>query len=106
MHNNRIYFINLIMEKIDKIEKIETHKKHTLTLSDKITITGIENVLTLAEKEIFVKLSGRFLSLYGVGFTPVHLDINEGVLILAGEVLSLKYSQKSEKESVLKKIFK
>ncbi len=91
---------------MDKQEKTEIKRKHSICISDKITISGIESVVTLQEKEVEVKLSNRFLTITGFGFTPIHLDIDQGNLILAGEVLTLKYSSKADKESFFKKLFK
>lgn len=91
---------------MEKQEKNEIKRKHTLSLTDKISVTGVENVLTMGEKIIDIKLSDRFLTLTGYGFTPIHLDIDQGNLILSGTVLSLKYSSGKEKESFIKKIFK
>lgn len=91
---------------MEKQEKPEIKRKHTLSISDKITLTGIDNVITLSEKEVNIKTGNRFLTLIGVGFTPIHIDIDEGTVILTGEVLSFKYSASAEKESFLKKIFK
>ncbi len=91
---------------MDKQDKTEIKRKHTLTINERITLTGIDNVITLSEKEVNVKTGNRFLSLIGIGFTPIHIDIDQGTVILVGEVLSLKYSASVEKESFLKKLFK
>lgn len=91
---------------MEKQDKTEIKRKHTLTINEQITLTGIDNVITLSEKEVDVKTGNRFLSLFGIGFTPIHIDIDQGTVILIGEVLSFKYSASVEKESFLKKIFK
>ena len=91
---------------MEKQEKNEIKRKHTLSLTDKISITGVENVLTLGEKIVDLKLSERFLTLTGSGFSPIHLDIEQGNLILSGSVLTVKYSSGKEKESFVKKLFK
>ena len=91
---------------MEKQEKNEIKRKHTLSLTDKVSITGVENVLTLGEKIVDLKLSDRFLTLTGSGFSPIHLDIEQGNLVLAGSVLTVKYSSGKEKESFVKKLFK
>lgn len=91
---------------MEKQEKNEVKRKHSLSISDKISVSGVENVLTMGEKIVDIKLSDRFLTLTGHGFTPIHLDIDQGNLILSGVVLSVKYSSGKEKESFVKKIFK
>lgn len=91
---------------MEKQEKTEVKRKHTLSISDKITITGIENVVTISERVVEIKLPERFLTLCGYGFTPVHIDVEQGTVILTGDVISLKYSGKADKESFIKKLFK
>ncbi len=90
--------------------KNQTHEattlKHCLSLSDKIIVKGVVAIVTLQEKLVEIRLSGRSLTLQGNGFSPLHLDLDKGELILSGEVLSLKYSGKSEKESFIKRVFK
>lgn len=82
------------------------NKTHTLTIATKITITGIENVITLNEKLVEVALSGNILSIQGVGFTPLHLSVDEGTLVLAGSVQSLKYAHQAGKESLWRRLIK
>lgn len=83
-----------------------TNLKHCLSLSDKIIVKGVVAIVTLQERLVEIRLSGRNLTLQGIGFSPLHLDLDKGELILSGEVLSLKYSGKGEKESFIKRVFK
>ena len=83
-------------------EKIK--KCFSLSIAEKITINGVESIVTIAEKNVELKLFEKRLFLTGNGFTPLHLDLDKGVLILAGEVSSVKIS--GAQESVFKKVFK
>ena len=91
---------------MEKQEKTELKRKHTLSIAEKITVSGIENVITISEKMVELKLPDRFLTLSGFGFTPIHIDIEQGNVVLTGDVISLKYSGKADKESFIKKLFK
>ncbi len=84
----------------------EKKRAHTLTIDGKIKITGVENVLTMSEKEVEILLSDGVLTLNGDGFSPLHLNVEEGVLILAGNPANLRYSGGRGKESLWKKLLK
>lgn len=81
-------------------------KPHTLTIATKITVTGVENVLTMSERLVEVALADNVLCLQGTGFTPLHLSVEEGTLVLAGSVQSLKYAHQAGKESLWRKLIK
>lgn len=82
------------------------NKPHTLTIGNKITITGVQNVVTLGEKEVVVALDGNMLLLTGNGFCPLHLSVEEGTLILTGSVACAKYAHSAEKEPLWKRLVK
>jgi len=79
---------------------------HSLTIKEKITVTGLKSVVSLGDKEVKLALDGRYLFLTGDGFSAERLSVEEGVLVLAGEVSSLKYSSAIGAKSVLKRLFK
>ncbi len=81
-------------------------RQHTLCLSNKITITGVCNVLTLGDKLVEVALSDNTLTITGNGFTPLHLDVEQGTLVLSGSVASLRYARAQGKESLWRRIMR
>ena len=81
-------------------------KPHTLTLGAKITVTGVANVITLTDKEVAVALADNVLILTGSGFCPLHLSVEEGVLVLSGSVSCARYARQVGKESIWKRMFK
>ena len=83
-----------------------TKKPHTVYLAGKICITGVEGVLTMTEKQVEIALPDNVLILTGVGFAPLHLDVEAGELQLAGSVTSLRYAKAAGKESVWKKVWR
>lgn len=91
---------------MENIKEIKVKKTHTLTISNKITVTGLENVISMGEKEVEIALSNNILVLSGNGFSALHLDVEEGTLILAGELIALKYAHSSAKEGFFKRLLK
>lgn len=81
-------------------------KSHSLCIKGETTITGVTQVISLEEREVKVGLGDRTLLLTGSGFSAEKLSIEEGVLVLAGEVISAKYAAKQEAKSLIKRLFK
>ena len=79
---------------------------HSLIIKDRITVTGLKSVVSLGEKEVKVALDGRYLLLTGDGFSAERLSVDEGVLVLAGEVSSLRYSSAIGAKSLFKRLLK
>ena len=88
------------------MENVFANKKHTLTIKDVTTVTGVKSVIAVGEKEVRLALEGKRLTLTGNGFSAEKLSLEEGTLVLSGEVLSLRYSSAAEPKSLLKRIFK
>lgn len=82
------------------------HNAHSLTIATKITVTGVQHVLTMSDKTVEVALEGNVLRLDGVGFTPLHLSVEEGTLVLAGNVVSARYAHRAGKESIWRRLVK
>ena len=81
-------------------------KAHSLVIKSETTITGVTQVISLEEKEVRVAIGDRQLLLVGVGFGAERLSIEEGVLVLSGEVREVKYALKQEAKGLLKRLFK
>lgn len=84
----------------------EIKRVHTLNIAKKITITGVINVEAFDEKCILLELSECLLTLMGNDFLIDNFSIEQGSLILTGNVIELKYSKTREKTSFLKKLLK
>lgn len=81
-------------------------KNHSLVIKNDTTVTGVTQVVSLEEKEVKLLLGERMLILTGNGFSPEKLSIEEGTLVLAGEVISVKYADKVQAASFFKRLFK
>lgn len=59
----------------------ETAKTHTLFVDgNKVVVTGIEQVLSIFDKEICLNLGDKKLSIKGDGLSADKLDVNNGAM--------------------------
>ena len=87
------------------MDAVKSKKPHTLYLAAKICITGVAGVISMTEKQAEIALEDNTLTLWGHGFSPLHLDVEAGELQMAGTVTSLRYGS-SGKESLWKRMLK
>lgn len=101
---NRAYIvIGEIMEE-NKIVKTHNLKYEN---EKKITLSGIKNVESFSERQVFMTLSnGKTLTLDGIGLGVVNLDVDGGNLEIDGEITKLVYSGEKTPKSFFKKLFK
>ena len=88
------------------MENSTVKRAHSLCIKGETTITGVTQVVALEEKEVRVNVGDRSLTLFGTGFSAEKLSIEEGVLVLSGEVCTVKYAAKTEAKSLIKRLFK
>jgi len=88
------------------METTAMNRKHSLTVKDTTTVTGVKSVIALGEKEVSLALENKRLTLTGNGFSAEKLSIEDGTLVLSGEVISVRYTSAAEPRSVLKRLFK
>ena len=81
-------------------------RAHSLTIKGETTITGVTQVVSMEEKEVKVAIGDRVLQLTGTGFAAEKLSIEEGLLVLNGDVREVKYLAKQEAKGFLKRLFK
>lgn len=84
----------------------EIKRIHSLNISKKITVTGVINVESFDDKSVLLTLSDNLLTLTGNNFLIDNLNIEDGNLMLTGEIADIKYSKTREKVSFIKRIFK
>lgn len=87
---------------------METLQKrlHSLCIKGEISVTGVTQVVALEEREVRLTVGEKSLILTGNGFNAEKLSLDEGVLVLSGEVTMAKYAAKTEAKSLLKRLFK
>ena len=88
------------------METVTAKKAHSLCIKGETTVTGVRQVVSLEEKEVKLSLGEKTLVLTGAKFSAERLSIEEGVLVLSGEVESVRYLSSAQAKSFLKRIFK
>ena len=88
------------------MEQNVSKSKHSLTIRDLTTVTGVKSVVSLGEKEVRLALEEKTLTLVGHAFSAENLSLEEGTLVLSGEVESLRYGAKTEAKGLLKHLLK
>ena len=83
-----------------------SRKTHSLLIKGETTVMGVKQVLALEEKEVKLSLGDRHLLLTGNHFSAEKLSLEEGVLVLSGDVVTVKYAAASEAKGLLKRFFK
>lgn len=83
-----------------------SRKAHSLLIKGETTVTGVKQVLALEEKEVTLSLGDKRLLLTGNHFSAERLSLEEGILVLSGEVVTVKYAAASEAKGLLKRLFK
>ena len=83
-------------------------KKQSILLEDQsyLKICGIESVINLTETDVGVMIAGEVLVIKGTNLQAEKLSVETGELVLTGQINSLKYETKKEKQSFIKRIFK
>lgn len=83
-------------------------KNHTLVLSEKnnLKITGLENVISITENEANIVVNGEILNIKGSELRADKLSIEQGEMVIVGNICSLKYEHKKEKQGFFRRILK
>ena len=71
-----------------------------------INVSGVEEVLSSTEKEVFVKIEKEILQILGEGMKIVKLVPEEKILVVSGLINGIMISSRPNKKSLFKKVFK
>ena len=80
--------------------------KLTLTNRKNLCLTGIEKVVGISDSELLVEVDGVALSVQGSNMEVKKLDVESGSLEVDGMINNIKYFDKKQKLSFIKRIFK
>lgn len=80
--------------------------KLTLTNRKILSLTGIEKVVGISDSELLVEVDGVALSVQGSNMEVKKLDVESGILEVDGMINNIKYFDKKQKLSFIKRIFK
>jgi len=92
---------------MEKNEKQEVQTSHMVTIDcrKRIMLTGIIEVVSSLDKTVICKIANRLVYILGQNLRVSKLSLEEGLLIVDGEIDGLKYAESSGK-SFFKRIFK
>lgn len=92
------------------INKLEDPRGNiTLENRKKLTLTGVEEVISFDDEKILLNTKLGFLTIKGSELKMNKLDVQNGDVIIIGNIASIVYSSKEvkkEKENILSKLFK
>ena len=99
----------MIMEK--KIDNKAEDPKSNIILENrkKLTLTGAEEVISFDDEKILLNTKLGFLTIKGSELKMNKLDVQNGDLIIVGNISSIVYSGKElkrEKENIISRLFK
>jgi len=80
---------------------------HKLCLDNrkKLSLTGVEKVISANENQVIAKTGNSKLYIHGKNLEVSKLDIDSGILDLIGEVFSMKYSGSSSPKGFFRRLF-
>ncbi|MDU5105158.1 MULTISPECIES: sporulation protein YabP [unclassified Clostridium] len=97
------------MEKKSENKLEEPRGNIVLENRKKLTLTGVEEVISFDDEKILLNTKLGFLTIKGSELKMNKLDVQNGDVIIVGNVASIVYSSKEikkEKESIISKLFK
>ena len=98
------------MEKRVENSKLEDNRGNLiLECRKKLTMTGIVEVKSFDEEKIMLNTKLGPLTIKGLGLKMNKLDVQNGDVIIVGEISAMIYSSKEikkEKESIIGRLFK
>lgn len=81
----------------------------TLENRKRLTLTGVEEVISFDDEKILLNTKLGFLTIKGSELKMNKLDVQNGDVIIIGNISSIVYSSKEvkkEKENIISKLFK
>ncbi len=97
------------MEKKSENKLEEPRGNITLENRKKLILTGVEEVISFDDEKILLNTKLGFLTIKGSELKMNKLDVQNGDVIIIGNISSIVYSSKEvkkEKENIISKLFK
>ena len=91
------------------MEPLRGMKPHSLSLDgrQKATITGVEEVDSFNEQMVVLATTAGTLTLLGQQLHVSHLNLEDGQLLVEGEIAALEYDDRRQKSgSLLTRLFR
>ncbi len=83
-------------------------KPHQVTIDNRkrIMLSGILEVVSSQDKAVVCKIAGKVVYIFGKELRVSKLSLEEGTLIVDGEIDGLSYKDAQSSKSFFKRIFK
>ncbi len=93
---------------MENISEKSLAKSHLVNIynREKMDITGVTEVISSTEKEIFARLQNVVMTIQGSDLRVVKLIPEEELLSVTGKIDALRYDTKINKKSFMSKVFK
>lgn len=93
---------------MENISEKSLAKSHLVNIynREKMDITGVTEVISSTEKEIFARLQNVVMTIQGSDLRVVKLIPEEEFLSVTGKIDALRYDTKINKKSFMSKVFK
>ena len=90
------------------MEQEETQSSHSVTLErrKRMMVTGVLEVLSATDKSIIIRIKDYLIYTTGSNLRVAKLVLEEGLLVVDGEVEGFKYQAKTQGKNFLKRLFK
>ena len=86
-------------------ERIRAHTVH-IDSRQLLSVTGVKDVVSFNEQEVLLLTEGGELAVSGEELHITKLNLDDGVVALEGEIVSLDYDEPQAKGSLFKRLFR
>lgn len=85
-----------------------TNAKHTINLLDRkiLTVTAVDEVVSFDDTTVTLSVSDRLLNISGNDLSVTKLSLQEGEIVITGEIDAVVYFEQTKKKSVLGRLKK
>ena len=90
------------------MEKEISESSHCITLEKRkrMMVTGVLEVLSATDKNVIIRIKDSLIYTTGNNLRVAKLILEEGLLIIDGEVEGFKYQAKMQGKNIFKRLFK
>lgn len=91
---------------MEKIETKQTQHMCTIDNRKRIMLSGILEVVSSQDKTVICKIAGKVVYIFGKELRVSKLTLEDGSLIVDGEIDGLSYKDEASGKSFFKRVFK
>ncbi len=95
-----------VVSKLSDEEKVFKESEINLKNRKLLTITGVEKVYEANGSKVQLRVAGSNLLILGDNLSVDKLSVQDGTIVISGDICDLKFNAYNSKNGFLKKIFK